>query len=1236
MDFSHFTEPQRESVKTLDRPLLICAGAGSGKTFTLTQRITWALMPGSAGENKAFLQDIGQALVITYTHKAASEIKERIRANLRSEGMVEQALKVDAAWISTIHGACLRILQEHALELGINPELELLEPAESNDIREQAIQTVLDYIQRSSGPETDEDKIAERHEVDGATGTIDVSRLIQSDDVPAFRDLFSKYTTNTIHDYLTKTMDEASALTDGIDAMQLGPRPIPPHEIARAMIDALQAASDEFSPKNRDLASELVDRLQDFNANPDAGYEQLEQMFHVKHLIKQKGKDLAIEARRLQTQCEAEVALALAQRDERTLIKLAKAIQNVYESLVRANGKIDMSDLIRTTLKAFREHPEIAKSYTDRFKLIMVDEFQDTSQLQIDMISAIANQDRSNLCTVGDSQQSIYRFQGADVSVYLAHKKRMTDLAGRPPQQLDANYRSHADVLSFVRKVCGQPGYFPEKFLDLTAQRDESRVAHSSKAYTSYMPRIEIAISDAKTIGTAYQAEANHIARKFALLHEQGQKASNMVILLGTTTHMDVYQEALRNVGLQSRAVGGSAYYSRPEVQVCQNILGAIANPLDSENLLPVLSSDAIPVSSDDLLHLATKEEDGSHRLIRQDIGYGMFAHVPDAKDSSDLFKHALSVFRRAWRNVGVKRPSQIFNDVILESGWLLRLSKQGTEGQSVAANVLKFVSLLEDAEKQTGYDVVRLTRYMQQTAESSNERLGGLSMTDDDAVRLMTVHASKGLEFPIVAVTSCYESKAPLPSGKTRFEITSKQRNAWMTMMPPAQRIDSFSYVDDAFDEYMEGKTPDQATNLIEFRYATMATNHEDDLAERRRLFYVGATRASEALIICMSRRMTKSMRFKDVQRDIVRAFWPDESIPESSCQLNYHDNVDGRDHEITFTHLVTDSDGNTEGETLPELSIDTAPQSSPDKAGASSAETTSAETTSETESTDMPISLIDQQETQIEIPVLHKRTMPYLVSKHAQTGFFSFSSIAPADMQDEDILRDEVQSDVAHDESDRNDAVGVFGDSSDESIDTADALRDKATDFGTALHACCEWLALQKRMPSQDECVERAGRIGSYYQLHDVDRLRKAFSTWRESDICKTALSFASHQPETPFVVDIDGEFLEGSIDLLCSNTLDDGDIDKTHALIIDYKTGGEASGSMEHLHNKHRLQGECYTYAAMTFGFAEVDVRFVRVEQTDADGEPQVVRFTYSNDEMENLLSDIVRQKDASKAK
>ena len=130
------TAGQAACVNTLDAPLAVSAGAGSGKTYTLTRRIVHALESG-------FIDDIGQVLAITFTSKAAGEIKSRVKGALRAGGMTEQALKVDDAWVSTIHGMCSRILRAHALELGIDSAFIVADEATVKTLLDASLEEVL-------------------------------------------------------------------------------------------------------------------------------------------------------------------------------------------------------------------------------------------------------------------------------------------------------------------------------------------------------------------------------------------------------------------------------------------------------------------------------------------------------------------------------------------------------------------------------------------------------------------------------------------------------------------------------------------------------------------------------------------------------------------------------------------------------------------------------------------------------------------------------------------------------------------------------------------------------------------------------------------------------------------------------------------------------------------------------------------------------------------------------------
>ena len=194
------TSGQQTCIQTLDRPLVVAAGAGSGKTFTLTQRIAYALESGA-------VDDIERVCAITFTNKAAGELKARIKAELRARGMAEQALKVDDAWISTIHGMCARILHAHALELDLDPAFEMAESTLASVLSDRAVEAVL------QGAQAAEEAGVEAPETAGIT-------------VQALNALFEEYPARShgpydtsVESMLKELMNVASASPHGFDAI---------------------------------------------------------------------------------------------------------------------------------------------------------------------------------------------------------------------------------------------------------------------------------------------------------------------------------------------------------------------------------------------------------------------------------------------------------------------------------------------------------------------------------------------------------------------------------------------------------------------------------------------------------------------------------------------------------------------------------------------------------------------------------------------------------------------------------------------------------------------------------------------------------------------------------------------------------------------------------------------------------------------------------------------------------
>ena len=1098
-----FTPGQAEAIQHLDGPLLISAGAGSGKTFTLTQRIVWALLPGSGKGNEAFLQSIDEALVITFTEKAAGEIKERIRSALRAEGMLEEALKVDSAWVSTIHGMCSRILREHALEVGLDPAFKVISATQEEELRAAAIEAVLARTGGEDGP---------------------------------YQDLFDGFGANTIMGALDTILKNAHTIPGGLDAVNLGPEKGTIEEAVRELYVQVQNPPDGATENATALLQSYAEQLARYLEGPE-DIEALTDILSTKLPGGKAAEDISAAIKRLR----CAVLVEPYQESARTLLKLAYEIEEEYSTALRASGQIDMAGLIHKTLDVFEAFPEIASLYTDRFKLVMVDEFQDTSQLQVDMIERIVGKDHGHFCTVGDAQQSIYRFQGADVSVYMQHKQDMAE-GGAAVVELEDNFRSNSDILSFVRRVCGQQDYFEEEFLDLQAKKD-------GKPYFGAKPRVEIVLAPHNRWlkenpiypQDAYKATAEHLAKRFKELNASGHAYSDMVLLLGRMSKAQEFARAFYAEDIPCVVAGGSKYYEAKHVKVCLDLLNVLANPHDAGSLLSVLTSEALPVSTDDLLYLSTDFGEGSDIPRRQNLVTEFLYKEDEQKQLSPLLQHARKVLQRAWSKLGKVRPAQVFKEAVIESGWLARLDTGNPADQAQAADILKFVRLLESAQEEAAFDMARVANEMHLRSAAESEKPGALSVENLDAVRILTIHSSKGLEFPIVAVADCYETYS-----KGGPLVTLSEGGVLHTSLSLSGSKDKFPF---------KAESVESACDLSEYRGSIIATNEAKEYEERKRLFYVATTRASAALIVCMCVNRKKDGVYPDLVNEAMHGLLPGETdFPEGEARIDY-----GGSEPLYFTRLEVPSRG-IDQEELDDEQDEEVGQS------------------------------VSHPET-IALPELEEQSVQQYVSVSGRADFFSYSSLA-------------------HDET--ADQVP------DLPAPTADL--DKATDFGSALHRACEWLALQGSEPSAAEIDTALEHAAAEFGVQDASRLRSAFDCWQLSEVRAWANSFDVQQPELPFTVAVDERFLEGEIDLFCTTGKKAG--------IIDYKTGGSANETAEQLHAKHLLQAQCYAFATLQAGYEQVELRFVRVEQPDPNNavQPQLVNYVFTQDDLP-MLRDVI---------
>lgn len=1179
MNFDTFTEAQRASVQHVRGPLFIAAGAGSGKTFTLQQRIAYALTP----ESGSGCASIDEVLAITFTKAAAAEVKARVRAALRAEGMGEEALRVDAAWISTIHGMCSRILRENALVAGVNPNFSVISEFREKQLREQALETVL-------AREAENDRYAALFAEYGVRA-------------PA-----GSFSDTSVRGMVEALLARAAAFVDGLGAVDTGPEPpaasaaarhvLLAYEQALSLIEGVMGAKPgKRQVETQTACAEAVAALEAFLAAGERDWRALLELLATLSSLRSDGfgkqagdagKEMCRAVQSELMRAFANGNAAIAHPHAETLLSLARQVEAEYARALEALGAIDNNGLLHRAYALLLAHPEVAARYRQQFKLVMVDEFQDTNQLQVDLIALVAGTE--NLCTVGDAQQSIYRFNGADVAVFERLRAQVeSDTSGQAlVQRLDDNFRSHGDVLAFVRRVCAQDEVFGERFLDLRAAR------RGEGAYRGGGPRIEVQLTTytgSKDGSGAVAAQAEAIANRFAELRADGHQDGEMVVLLSRMTNADTYAAALRARGFACALGGGRSFYELDEVRTVGYLLTVLANPADTRALFSALTSDFVQLSADEFLRLATVYDEETGMPRRRALDRALLEY--EAEPGSAL-AFALELFARARKRAEVDKPSRVLTELINEAGWLARLEKQGVEGVATAANVLKALRVVAELENEPGAGLAQVARDFRAMANTVADAPGSLSVANQNAVRIMTIHKSKGLEFPLVAVAA-YDPSVPRAGA---FQCAALDGRVRMALSAKRSEMAHSKTLTHAAIDIAEASL-ETAADPAQFAVVMQKRTEEEEVAEARRKFYVACTRASEYLLIAGMAKETKdplsAYASVPITDDVRRSLMGDEDFPAGEAALEY-----GGSEPLRFTRIALAQD---EGD---------AEDGAEDSAEAGEGEGADR----------VAVRAEDSEEFAFEVPVLPELRLPVCnpLPHFNRKNMFSYSAISS-----HDTPAAEIESSATTSVSSAGNAVEAppgAGKQAPVAADAAafvnaDEATPSATDLGSAFHRVAQ-LAVERRALAGAVQTPPPARVDSIARRYGVasgvarERLNAALSRWFTSDVLARVNSYDKVHAEVPFVVEIpcgeETRLLEGEIDLLAT------DAAQTHAFVVDYKTGGYAEETDEALHEKHRLQATCYAYALLMQGYEDVEFAFVRVEQ-EKEGQPQVVPYAFS---------------------
>jgi len=708
--------------------------------------------------------DVDSILVITYTERAAGELWGRIRARLLELGRQDLALELDRARISTIHGFCNRLLRTYPFAAGLDPRFRVLDESQARVLQSEAFQSALTSFCEAGEPE----------------------RLR----------LLSTYGARGLRRMLTSAYDTLRSAGRELD---LGPGL--PSQLAERIEELREAARCVARDEGADEAARLLELL---DGSP--GAEELLDLSGFAAKGKRRERFETYEQAREAVQ---QAALEeLAARDRGLLQALLLAFDAAYQEAKDREAAVDFEDLQLRARDLLAGNEEIRDKERWRLRSIMVDEFQDTNRLQCELIDLL---ETDELFFVGDEFQSIYRFRHADVEVFRERREQSGGVLA-----LTENYRARPEVLEVINHLFETD--FGDSFQPLNAAGRFPDPAFGAA--------VELLVTDKASYADTgvhwREGEAAHVARRVKELVDSGEATPGEIVLLfAAGTDARRYEDALRALGLPTFRATGRDYYSRQQVTDLLAYLRLVHNRYDDEALVTVLASPFVGASNDALVLLR-------RAAGRRPLYSGLERSVPEGVDGRD--ERLILAFRQRYeRLVGqAARLSleQLCEQIVVEHDYDLAVLAQ-EDGRRRYANLRKLGRLARSYEELRGRDLEGFVRFAREQDLVGAPELEAVAEEEGtDVIRLLTIHAAKGLEFKVVVVADAGRDRAPtrgdeilcLPDGRLGFKVAHPETGS---RLPTA--------------EYEEVKQAEQ----------------EADRDERRRLYYVAMTRAIDRLIV-------------------------------------------------------------------------------------------------------------------------------------------------------------------------------------------------------------------------------------------------------------------------------------------------------------------------------------------------------------------------------------------------
>lgn len=857
---------QENAIEASAPRILVSASAGTGKTTVLTERLIRKLKESDPDKRL----DIGKMIVVTFTKAAADELRNRIYTELSealsndpgNRALSRQLVSLSHAKISTIHSFCLDLIRKHFEDLGLDPNVRVIDEDEKALFTNEIMKNILeDYYDNSPELKADE----------------------KIDDFPSFIDRFVDVKDDNFSEELLNLYDKLRGLPNGLSLIlktaeqyekaadcdfletpwglylkdKLNTALVTAKKVCADSICRLNAFNDPAATEKDvktligdfESDAEVIDALLSAIGSYPALFDKI--AVNPPHNGDKKTGKLFCDACRIEDSCEGIVEFKRARDKYRNPIKKIREIwflfsedelkalasdfaslsRNLYKMLLRIDrvitqekkkrGILDFGDietyafaLLEKEGKPTPTAEEISKNYSE----ICIDEYQDVNEIQDRIFTAISGSTERFM--VGDIKQSIYAFRGASPSLFSGY--RQNDDVKKV--YLQDNFRCSPAIIRFVNSVCSS--MFDTAAARFRYEKDDDLVVGSDETPEGVKPEILLLTGTEDRINSITN-ESEYIAGTIErMIREEGRKPSDFVILLRSCKHAFFYETSLNNRGIPVYSQLSHEFFENPEILMMLCILNVIDNPTNDVYLSGILRSPLFGFTLNDLLNV--RAESGGGNLYDALISY-CSSHPDFTKGSRFLEK--LEEYKTIASSMPVDRLIwKLYTDNDILS---LIFADKKASADDITARRANLMLLYENARKfesDSFRGLYPFIRYLAQMLESkAGEKLESAQPFGEgmNTVKIMSIHKSKGLEFPVVFLA---RANSGFSNEDTRHLIAFN-RNIGVSFKPT--------------------DSTDSVRLTTPFLLGVNAAADSECVAEEMRVLYVALTRAKERLFV-------------------------------------------------------------------------------------------------------------------------------------------------------------------------------------------------------------------------------------------------------------------------------------------------------------------------------------------------------------------------------------------------